>query len=72
MDMQWLTCIVEIPPRLLLSAKLEDIGNLQVANRKQPCTYTGVNVAGIAAVEEPLARSGWFGYMPAWVQLGLQ
>ena len=53
MNMQWLTCIVKISPRLLLSAKLEDIGNLQVANRKQPCTYTGVNVAGIAAVEEP-------------------
>ena len=53
MNMQWLTCIVEIPPRLLLSAKLEDICNLQVADRKQSCTYTGVNVAGIAAVEQP-------------------
>ena len=47
------TRMIHIPPRLFLGTILEDVRNLEVANRKQPGTHACIKIACIAAVKEP-------------------
>ena len=53
MDMYWPACMIDISPGLFLRTILEHIGNRQVTDREQARTYTSINIASIAAVEEP-------------------
>ena len=45
--------MVDVPPRLCLSPILEHISYLKMADSEQPGSHTGIDVACIAAVEEP-------------------
>ena len=53
MDVNRLTRMIHVPPRLFLSTILEDVRYLEVADCKQPGAYTCIKVACIAAVAEP-------------------